>query len=88
MEENMNCKICGSENVIITYDGIIRDGYNGFLVPVNNYHELANRMNEIANNSKLNFSGHAEDLRKQYSVEKITNDWITFIKNLEREVYE
>ena len=67
---------------------LIQDGYNGFLVPVNNYHELANRMNEIVNNSKLNFSGHAEDLRKQFSVEKITNDWIIFIKNLEREVYE
>lgn len=76
-----NCPIGGPRE-------LIQDGVNGYLVPVNDPFSLANKMNEVVNQPSNLFYNSTRSMIKDYSSETITNNWISFIQGLTREVYE
>lgn len=55
----------------------IKDGVNGFLVPVNNTESLTNKLNILANNAKLceTISTAEIDIRHILSVDRIIKEW-------------
>ena len=67
---------------------LIKDGINGFLVPVNNANILAERMVDILKIPPEKFYFATRDMLLNYSIENISYKWIDYIKNLSREVYE
>lgn len=76
-----NCPIGGPRE-------LIQDGVNGYLVPVNDPFSLANKMNEVVNQPSNLFCNSTRSMIKDYSSETITNNWISFIQGLTKEVYE
>lgn len=67
---------------------IIKDGFNGYLVPVGDSNVLALKMIEVANaDSKLIFD-NTRLLIGDLSSEKIANQWIEFIESLKKDAYE
>lgn len=61
---------------------IINDGYNGFVVPVNNSEELANRINDLISNPNMRdaMSYRASLIRESYSVKRVSEAWISLLK--------
>lgn len=65
----------------------IKDGENGFLVPVNNVEVMAEKMSAIADDTTLaqKFSSNGMSLRQKLSVSVISSQWLDYIdKVLER----
>ena len=56
----------------------IRDGTNGYLIPMNDKESLLQRMCALAENSGLRerFASHAMEVREKYSVDTITDLWL------------
>ena len=67
---------------------LIRNGENGYLVPVNNPEALALKMIELSNRPAEMFAQQNSNMIDEYSAENITNKWITFIMSLTKEIYE
>ncbi len=66
---------------------LIKDGYNGFLVPVGSASVLAEKMRELACNTTLQdtFSKNSiEYIANNFSVEKITQQWEEYILRVAR----
>ena len=63
---------------------VIRDGENGFIVPVGDSNQMANRMIRLIESSELhkNISNMATKVRDEYNVKDITHMWICSIKEL------
>ena len=67
---------------------LIKDGFNGFLVPVNNSDALAAKMILLSNQQSNRFSKINQSMIDEYSATTITKQWILYIKGLTKEVYE
>ena len=67
---------------------LIKDGVNGFLVPVNNSDVLAEKMIQLCNQQSNLFSKSNQDMIYEYSAANITKQWIAFIMGLTKEIYE
>ena len=67
---------------------LIRDGFNGFLVPVNNPTVLADKMVQLSNQPANLFSKANQNMINEYSAVNITNQWLVYIKGLTKEFYE
>lgn len=63
---------------------MIKNGVNGFLVPVNDDLELSNKMETILNDSQLasSFSENSKKIRIRLQPDRITDQWINVIENL------
>ena len=74
-----DCPIGGSKE-------LIKDGINGYLVPVNDVDAMVEKMNEIVSiPSKLNMNDY---LKSDLSSGAIAGKWLAFIKNMEKVIYE
>lgn len=62
---------------------LIENGKNGFLVPVNDKIQMANKLKEILENELLQEKFSKEELKvnEKYSSEKIAEEWISYIIN-------
>jgi len=62
---------------------LIVDGINGYLVPVGNVKELANRFSQLINdkNLRINIVAESIKIKEQYSLKTITSDLLNFINN-------
>ena len=67
---------------------LIKNNVNGFLVPVNEPHALAEKMIQVSNKSYNSFSKENENMKDKYSPANIANLWLEYIKCLTKEVYE
>ncbi len=63
---------------------LIKDGENGFLVPVGDVGVLVDKMNVLANDKALGekFTKENADLNNKLSCEKIGNQWLKFIEEI------
>ena len=66
---------------------LIKDGINGFLVPVNNPEELSTKMIELVSR-RYDFYFKTREMINDFSPENITQQWIDMIKGLTKEIYE
>lgn len=67
---------------------LIKDGFNGMLVPVNNPNILSQKMLEMIKEPSQKYFDNTRDMLIDYSSENITKTWIKYIKGLKREIYE
>lgn len=60
---------------------LIKDGENGFLVPVDNANEMAKRIRELIENEELQRSFSEEEIKinEKYNSAKIAEEWINYI---------
>lgn len=63
---------------------LIEDGKNGFLVDIDDYHTMAIKMNQIANNLELQNSlgKEASKLYARLNVDVISKEWENYINNM------
>jgi len=63
---------------------IIRDGENGFLIPIGDEQKLVEKMNVLVSDEKtsISFSQNGRRLIEQLSIEKIGNQWLELIMEL------
>lgn len=63
---------------------LVKDGYNGFLVPTGDAELIAYKMNLIANNSDLatKIGENAKKVREEYSEEKIISMWESYLSSI------
>ena len=66
---------------------LIKDGYNGLIVPVNDTVKLANAMIKLANDYKYakQLGNEAIKIRDKCSEEIIVSEWLEYINNIIRE---
>lgn len=67
---------------------LIKDGLNGYLVPVNDACSLAQKMLSISEQSSDLFFDANLELKEVYSVTNVTFKWIEYIKGLSKNTYE
>lgn len=60
---------------------VIKNGKNGFLVPVNNAEAFSNKLLELISNKEMQdcFSKEAEKIRLTMNVQKIAKSWLDYI---------
>lgn len=63
---------------------VIKDGQNGFLVPLGNISILANRICELieSKNKRSEMGKKSKEMATAYQIDKIMKDWITLFSNL------
>lgn len=66
---------------------LIKDGYNGFLVEVNNREEMALKMDEAIEKSEQIFL-NTRKIIDEYSPLSISSSWLNSIKTIEKDFYE
>lgn len=61
----------------------IRDGVNGYLVPVNDYKALSEKLSKVADSEELgkNFSKESKKIKEQLSTAEICNRWEEVLKS-------
>lgn len=67
---------------------LIQDGVNGLLFPVNDSITLSEKMLMVNKDLELQFYSNNRAILGEYSLENITNQWISLIYSLEKPVYE
>lgn len=60
---------------------LIKNGENGFLVPVDNANEMAKRIRKLIGNEDLQRSFSEEEIKinEKYNSAKIAEEWINYI---------
>lgn len=67
---------------------LIKDGVNGFLVPMNDSQSLAKKMIELSMMPPNIFWDSNKEMKEEYSTDKITQRWIEYLLSLKRYIYE
>ena len=64
---------------------LIDDGYNGYLVPVGDVDELANKMIEVVKHNQYELYEHTRDMVDYYNSTNISQMWVNYILGLRKE---
>ena len=76
-----DCPIGGSRE-------LIKNGINGFLVPVNDVDALVESMIKLSNSNPNVFYDSTRNLIQDYSIQSVVGEWTKYIKELSKECYE